>query len=191
MSAYFFTTAGVHFIKEVRQGVSLVLCIVMLFLTVPTSISISRQSTLINRDWYIALNVLRENSPEPFTTTDAYYQLELEEKPCYGVLSWWDYGHWITYIAHRVPTANPFQQGAIEAAEFFVDGKETEGVKYIIVDEAMLTYKYYAMVAWLDRDASGIRSAPADSAIARLVNGELPGYKLVHRENTVWIFEKG
>ena len=22
----------------------------------------------------------------------------------YGVMSWWDYGHLITYIAHRIPT---------------------------------------------------------------------------------------
>jgi len=28
----------------------------------------------------------------------------------YGVLSWWDYGHWITTIGERIPNANPFQQ---------------------------------------------------------------------------------
>ena len=29
----------------------------------------------------------------------------------YGVMSWWDYGHMITYIAQRIPNANPFQAG--------------------------------------------------------------------------------
>ena len=26
-------------------------------------------------------------------------------------MSWWDYGHLITYIAKRIPNANPFQAG--------------------------------------------------------------------------------
>ena len=29
----------------------------------------------------------------------------------YGVMSWWDYGHVITYFAHPIPHANPFQAG--------------------------------------------------------------------------------
>ncbi|MCL7413570.1 MAG: oligosaccharyl transferase, archaeosortase A system-associated, partial [ANME-2 cluster archaeon] len=29
----------------------------------------------------------------------------------YGVMSWWDYGHVITYFGHRIPNANPFQAG--------------------------------------------------------------------------------
>ncbi|PYZ02606.1 hypothetical protein C8039_02220 [Halogeometricum sp. wsp3] len=30
----------------------------------------------------------------------------------YGILSWWDYGHWITVQGERIPNANPFQKGA-------------------------------------------------------------------------------
>ncbi|GAI14766.1 unnamed protein product, partial [marine sediment metagenome] len=39
----------------------------------------------------------------------------------YSVMSWWDYGHWITRIAHRIPISNPFQQGASLSAalQFF------------------------------------------------------------------------
>jgi dolichyl-diphosphooligosaccharide--protein glycosyltransferase len=29
----------------------------------------------------------------------------------YGVMSWWDYGHYITTIASRIPNNNPFQAG--------------------------------------------------------------------------------
>ncbi len=29
----------------------------------------------------------------------------------YGVMSWWDYGHYIETIGHRMPNANPFQAG--------------------------------------------------------------------------------
>ncbi|AJF26731.1 MULTISPECIES: oligosaccharyl transferase, archaeosortase A system-associated [unclassified Haloarcula] len=43
----------------------------------------------------------------------------------YGVLSWWDYGHWITTRAERVPNANPFQQGTDTAAPFLVAQNET------------------------------------------------------------------
>ncbi|MFW5956701.1 MAG: oligosaccharyl transferase, archaeosortase A system-associated, partial [Halorhabdus sp.] len=34
----------------------------------------------------------------------------------YGVMSWWDYGHWITQEGERIPVANPFQANAEEAA---------------------------------------------------------------------------
>ncbi|ACV48857.1 MULTISPECIES: oligosaccharyl transferase, archaeosortase A system-associated [Halomicrobium] len=44
----------------------------------------------------------------------------------YGVLSWWDYGHWITAQGQRIPTANPFQQGATEAANFLLAPNETQ-----------------------------------------------------------------
>jgi len=44
----------------------------------------------------------------------------------YGVISWWDYGHWITTRAERIPVANPFQQGANKAANFLLADNETE-----------------------------------------------------------------
>ncbi len=38
---------------------------------------------------------------------------ELSHYPntAYGVMSWWDYGHWIEVIGRRIPNANPFQSG--------------------------------------------------------------------------------
>jgi len=68
-------------------------------------------------DWYESLSWMRNNTPDPGVS---YYDL-YEEPPrgedynypeeAYGVMSWWDYGHWITRIAHRIPNANPFQWG--------------------------------------------------------------------------------
>jgi len=68
-------------------------------------------------DWYESLSWMRNNTPEPGVS---YYDL-YEEPPrgvdydypeeAYGVMSWWDYGHWITRIARRIPNANPFQWG--------------------------------------------------------------------------------
>jgi len=42
----------------------------------------------------------------------------------YGVQSWWDYGHWITTRAERIPNANPFQQNAGEAADYLLAPSE-------------------------------------------------------------------
>ncbi|MFB6085669.1 MAG: oligosaccharyl transferase, archaeosortase A system-associated, partial [Halodesulfurarchaeum sp.] len=38
----------------------------------------------------------------------------------YGVMSWWDYGHWITVIGERIPVANPFQQHSTNAANYLL-----------------------------------------------------------------------
>jgi dolichyl-diphosphooligosaccharide--protein glycosyltransferase len=48
------------------------------------------------------------------------------ESGFYGVLSWWDYGHWITVMGDRIPIANPFQQGADQAANFLLSGSEEQ-----------------------------------------------------------------
>ena len=67
-------------------------------------------------EWHDALTWMRYNTPDPGLDYYAIY-----EKPkngtypypdtAYGVMSWWDYGHIITYWGHRIPNANPFQAG--------------------------------------------------------------------------------
>ena len=128
------------------------------------------------KDWYDALVWLRNNTPEPFGDPDFYYNYY--EKPAngqnyayppsaYGVMSWWDYGHWITEIGRRIPNSNPFQAGAQSAGEFFIaQNEETAnkmlnklGSRYVIIDlEMAIPYrvsesvfqrgKYYAMAIW-------------------------------------------
>ncbi|GAA0656307.1 oligosaccharyl transferase, archaeosortase A system-associated [Salarchaeum japonicum] len=44
----------------------------------------------------------------------------------YGVMSWWDYGHWITVEGERIPNANPFQEGAGTAANYLLSQTESE-----------------------------------------------------------------
>jgi len=90
----------------------------------------------------------------------------------YSVMSWWDYGHWITRIAHRIPVANNFQQGiggpyqnnSPGACVFFTATNETEAnevadaldVKYVVTDfmmaDAMASYgnKYWSILFWAD-----------------------------------------
>jgi len=192
LTAYFFPEIGKYIKKRVKPRLSLALCVILLFASTPASVKLATSPSLITEDWYNTLVWLRENSSEPFDDPEAYYNLYVAREPGYGVLSWWDYGHWIIGVAHRVPVSNPFQQGAVEAADFFVKGKEIDGVKYVIIDQEMVEGKFNAMLFWagVDIEVKGVDRAPQESAIVKLRNGELPGYRLVHRENTVEVFER-
>lgn len=117
-------------------------------------------------DWKESLEWLGSNSPE--TGVDYYriYDKDTFEYPpeSYGVMSWWDYGHWITFVSERIPNANPFQRGVagdVGAAAFFVTQSEdwakhiadTLGVKYIMTDVLMDTGKFGPMATWFNRSA--------------------------------------
>ncbi|NHN48724.1 oligosaccharyl transferase, archaeosortase A system-associated [Halostella sp. JP-L12] len=63
---------------------------------------------------------------EPMEYNDGFEQTEDYDYPegAYGVMSWWDYGHWITVEGERIPNANPFQQGPRPASEFLQTNSE-------------------------------------------------------------------
>ena len=80
-------------------------------------------------------------------------------------MSWWDYGHMITYIAKRIPNANPFQQGVGgpngSAAYFMSTSEDTanaildhEGTRYVVTDIEMDTGKFWAMATWFNATAA-------------------------------------
>ena len=127
----------------------------------------------VSDDWHESLVWMSDpkNTPDPFQNYDFYY--ELYQKPpageayqypesAYGVMSWWDYGYFITYIAHRIPNANPSQSGATDAALFFTAQDEVSGSevldrlssKYVIIDFPMAVGKFPAMVVWAGKDQS-------------------------------------
>ena len=83
----------------------------------------------------------------------------------YGVQSWWDYGHWITTRAERIPNANPFQQNARDAANYLLapdeeqaaevlarQSDEGENTRYVMIDWQMVTpgEKFGAPVTFYD-----------------------------------------
>jgi len=88
----------------------------------------------------------------------------------YGVVSWWDYGHWITTIGERPAFANPFQQNAEEAANFLLSPNETEASDVIVSDSG--EESRYAMIDY-QLGLSGTRkfSAPAAWESAHNVSG--------------------
>lgn len=119
------------------------------------------------RLWLEGLDWMRENTPDAGVdlalVIDRPPPGELYEYPArtYGVLSWWDYGHWIETTARRPPVANPFQQAAPFASLWFTerDVEEAERkldawvqgkgpVRYVWIDDEMATGKYGAITVW-------------------------------------------
>ena len=77
--------------------------------------------------WTEALEWMRANTPDagvdlglvvPPPARGTLYEQAPES---YGVLSWWDYGHWMEVIARRAPVANPFQQAAPFASCYLME----------------------------------------------------------------------
>jgi dolichyl-diphosphooligosaccharide--protein glycosyltransferase len=78
----------------------------------------------------------------------------------YGVMAWWDYGHWITVLGERVPVANPFQQHAGLAADFLLGDDPAEATELVVTDDGEETR--YVMIDY-QMGLAGTRkfSAPA------------------------------
>ncbi len=84
--------------------------------------------------WREALAELRRTTPPPFAEGDLYlstYEPEAFPQPTYGVLSWWDYGYWITRMGHRLPATNPTQAAARTAALFFTATDEPSALGHL------------------------------------------------------------
>jgi len=128
----------------------------------------SEPNYMMNEEWYSSLLWLKDNSPEPFDDPEFYYELypprdEFEyPETAYAVMSWWDYGYFIMQIAHRIPNANPGQAGAVQAGQFFTALNESSaneladelGLKYVVIDYAMPTGKFYAMAEWAGKSVT-------------------------------------
>ncbi|WP_202318660.1 STT3 domain-containing protein [Archaeoglobus neptunius] len=125
--------------EKLTLGDKVVVAVFLAFIFSP-AITISIRPYELNKDWYDALKWLEAN-----TDPTSYYLHPDSGKPEYSVLSWWDYGNWIVYVAKRPVVCNNFQAGAVDAARFFTAQSEEEalkvvkrrGVRYIITDEEM------------------------------------------------------
>ena len=108
----------------------------------------------VSGDWQQSLIWLKDNS-----NTTSYYELP-EKAPEYSVMSWWDYGNWITYLAERPVVANNFQAGVEDAAKFYLSESEenatavldARGAKYILADFDLVYGKLPALTSWANVD---------------------------------------
>jgi dolichyl-diphosphooligosaccharide--protein glycosyltransferase len=115
----------------------------------------------ISPDWVESLEWLQENTPQ--TGIDYFRQYDVQgfsyPPESYGVMAVWDAGHWITFIAHRIPITNPFQNnldGPGGAAAFFLSRNESKADailqnfrgKYVITDSNMAVDSFTNLVPW-------------------------------------------
>jgi oligosaccharyl transferase (archaeosortase A-associated) len=134
--------------------------------------------------WLSSLSWMKENTPEPFGSSDFYYQLYEPPPPgqeyeypnsAYAVMSWVDYGYWITRVAHRPVNLTP-GPGGFYVARYFLSqdenspeelvwitakGEETVtereiidklGSKYIMLDDQTVLGKFWALANWAQKD---------------------------------------
>lgn len=136
-----------------RHALARVLLLLVLTLSVPLAQAEMEPDTRELENWQPALEYLQEETREPTVAYHGTYERQDDfEYPegSYGVLSWWDYGHWITVLAERPAVTNPHQQQARTAAQYFLATNQTEaqrylarmgddnaGVRYIVLDESM------------------------------------------------------
>jgi dolichyl-phosphooligosaccharide-protein glycotransferase len=154
----------------------IVVSLLGIYPNLPQALLAAGTNSGINKNWHDALVWMKGNTPEPFNNPNAFN--ELYRKPAagqnypypgsaYGVMTWWDIGHYVTEIAHRIPNSNPNQSGAISAAQYFTATNEAEadqildrlGSRYVIVDLDMATpfendwtRKFPAIVSWAGKD---------------------------------------
>ena len=143
-------------------GTSLVLACVVIFcgasLLSDYSVATTAGNALIPQQWTGVLEWIEDETPDPGVPYLGPYPSEGWKYPpeSYGVLSWWDYGHWITFVSGRIPVTNPFQDNVRSASAYFFAATEPAanrladrlGARYIITDWKMVESKFPAMVIW-------------------------------------------
>jgi len=132
-------------------------------------------------EWNDAMTWMRYNTPDTgLDYNGTYIRPKDGEKysypeTAYGIMSWWDYGHLITYWGHRIPNSNPFQSGIgggkthePGASTFFTAKTEEDanivldklgvngkpGAKYI-VSNARMAYSILSILAEWNLDNVG------------------------------------
>jgi oligosaccharyl transferase (archaeosortase A-associated) len=124
------------------------------------------QGAVANSDWTEALEWMESATPDPGVDYYGIFERSGFTYPpgSYGVMSWWDYGHQITFIAKRIPNANPFQAGVAGptgAASYFITQSEDYanaiadrvGTRYVVTDIEMDSPKFWAMATWYNSTA--------------------------------------
>ncbi len=124
----------------------------------------------IDSQWMEALEWMGANTPDPGVDYYAIHDRDTFTYPkeAYGVMSWWDYGHWITYISKRIPNNNPFQHGVAGpngSAVYLTSTSEGAanqildniGTRYVITDYQIVAGKFHAPATWADQE---VRTTP-------------------------------
>jgi dolichyl-phosphooligosaccharide-protein glycotransferase len=111
-----------------------------------------KATDLIPDDWVSATTWMGTHTPETGVDYDRIYEQNDFHYPdtAYGVLAQWPAGHWITYIAHRIPNANPFQDHITGPKSIYVflfaEDEDSAlaiskalGTRYVVTDYGLAT----------------------------------------------------
>ncbi|MGA9098366.1 MAG: oligosaccharyl transferase, archaeosortase A system-associated, partial [Methanotrichaceae archaeon] len=168
--------------KSIKSSIKNVVAALAIFLLLmypglSYSVPIAGYPAGIESDWLSSTSWLQNNTPSPGLDIYKIYDFppKGQEYPypaqAYGIMSWWDYGDYIEAIGHRMPNANPFQQGIGSltanipgSSPFFLSESEEQAesvlanldknrspylnTRYVMIDWEMATGKFYAMTAW-------------------------------------------
>lgn len=155
---------------------ALLIFIFLIYPALSTSLIVASYTDGPESDWMTSTAWLENNTPSPGMDLYEKYVRPASGQyaypdAAYGIMSWWDYGHLIETIGHRIPNANPFQQGignvktgVSGSSPFFLAENETRAekvlagldlnrspymnTKYVMIDLDMATGKFHAMAAW-------------------------------------------
>jgi len=143
--------------EKVPRALTAALIILLVLPTAIDGFSFALNSPpAIAGDWQSSISWLKENS-HPTSFYD-----DPKEVPEYSVMSWWDYGNWILYLAERPVVANNFQSGVEDAVRFYLSENETEaaeildsrGSKYVFTDYSMVFGKLASLAEWAGEDVN-------------------------------------
>ncbi|MCC7556355.1 MAG: oligosaccharyl transferase, archaeosortase A system-associated [Methanoculleus marisnigri] len=140
-------------------GIAVLLAVILVGASASENIGYAQNGvprTMLADDWRDALEWMNVNTPDPGVDYYAIYEKDGFAYPenSYSVMSWWDYGHWITFIAQRIPVTNPFQDNVRSATGFFLATSEEKadaaGSRYIVTDGRMAAEGFPAIAYWHD-----------------------------------------
>lgn len=133
--------------------IAMILFVVCYIPLMPNIIAVAGRATYApSNAWCESLDWLRGNSPE-----------SISDKADYSVLSWWDYGYWISRMGHRVPIVNPGQNPEMQASvasvlmsdnDSYIEAARRLGVKYAVLDFDMAIGKYWAIARYAGSEQS-------------------------------------
>ncbi|MCX6679522.1 MAG: oligosaccharyl transferase, archaeosortase A system-associated [Methanothrix sp.] len=168
-------------VKLITSNLKIILAAILIFsfIILPSiswSIVYAQSAGGPDSDWLTSTAWLQNNTPKPGMDLYEKYVRPAGGKyaypdAAYGIMSWWDYGHLIETVGHRIPNANPFQQGIGSVTKnvpgsspFFLAENESQAekvladldlnrsqymnTKYVMIDQPMAVGKFHAMAAW-------------------------------------------
>lgn len=196
--SYFLYWISQQVSKNFRAPIYTIAILMLLIPSIKGNIQMIKDPPLLTPAWEEALIWLNISTNPPYEDPKAYLKPNPGE-PSYTVSSWWDYGHWIIRIGRRVPLTSPtiqvikdnsdsqfFTAQNPEDAKIYLKGLK---VKYVIIDEAMVTGKFYAIVVRQGYDIKDVSKWYQKSMLVQLYKKGVDGYKLVYDNGDIKIFE--